>query len=95
MTHARHRLLIDRIACTGHGLCAELFPEQLALDEWSYPIQAPGPIPGDQMRHARRAVAACPALALRLETSRTREPDEATTPQASSPRGLHRPHPAN
>ncbi|HWG24424.1 ferredoxin [Actinospica sp.] len=64
-----HRLVIDRIACTGHGLCAELFPEHLALDEWGYPIQSPGPIPAALTRHARRAVAACPALALRLEVS--------------------------
>jgi ferredoxin len=69
-----HRLVIDRIACTGHGLCAELFPEHLALDEWGYPIQSPGPIPGALTRHARRAVAACPALALRLEDSRPATP---------------------
>jgi ferredoxin len=69
-----HSLVIDRIACTGHGLCAELFPEHLALDEWGYPIQAPGPIPAPLTRHARRAIAACPVLALRLETALTREP---------------------
>jgi ferredoxin len=68
-----HRLVIDRIACTGHGLCAELFPEQLALDEWGYPIQAQGPISGGHLGHARRAVAACPVLALRLDAARTRE----------------------
>ncbi|MBR7837847.1 ferredoxin [Actinospica durhamensis] len=83
------------MACTGHGLCAELFPEQLTLDEWSYPVQAPGPFPADQLRHARRAVAACPALALRLETSRSREPDPTTAPRTSSSRDLPRPHPAN
>jgi ferredoxin len=69
-----HRLVIDRIACTGHGLSAELFPEHLALDEWGYPIQSPGPIPAALTRHARRAVAACPALALRLEVSRPATP---------------------
>lgn len=74
------RLVIDRIACTGHGLCAELFPEGLALDEWGYPIQAAGPIPARLMRHARRAVAACPALALRLETARVREPSSTAAP---------------
>lgn len=73
MSRVRHRIVIDRIGCTGHGLCAELFPEQLALDEWGYPIQSPEPIPTSHLRHARRAIAACPALALRLETSRTRE----------------------
>ncbi|WP_034260935.1 ferredoxin [Actinospica robiniae] len=76
MSRAHHRIVIDRIACTGHGLCAELLPEHLTLDEWGYPIQSPGAIPAAQLRHARRAVAACPALALRLETSRTREQNQ-------------------
>ena len=75
-----HRLVIDRIACTGHGLCAELFPEGFALDEWGYPIQTPGPIPSGLVQHARRAVAACPALALRLETAKAREPAPAAVP---------------
>lgn len=62
-------LTVDRIACTGHGLCAELLPERISLDEWGYPILPPGPIPGALTEHARRAVAACPALALRLNTT--------------------------
>ena len=60
-----------RIACTGHGLCAELLPEHVALDEWGYPIQSPDPITDkSETRHAQRAVAACPALAMRLEAAR-------------------------
>lgn len=70
MSRTEHRLVIDRIACTGHGLCAELIPEQLDLDEWGYPIQSRGPVTGGDMRHAKRAVAACPALAMRLEAAR-------------------------
>jgi ferredoxin len=57
---------VDRIACTGHGLCAELLPEIISLDEWGYPIVDPRPVPAALTGHARRAVAACPALALRL-----------------------------
>jgi ferredoxin len=57
---------VDRIACTGHGLCAELLPEHISLDEWGYPILDPHPLPDPLAGHARRAVAACPALALRL-----------------------------
>lgn len=68
-----HRLIIDRIACTGRGMCAELFPEQLSLDEWGYPIAASDRVRAERLRHARRAVAACPALALRLETARVRD----------------------
>lgn len=58
-------LQIDPIACTGHGLCADLLPELIELDEWGYPILADS-VPPDLVAHARRAVNACPALALRL-----------------------------
>ena len=61
------RLRVDPIACTGHGACAELFPEMVALDDWGYPIVAAGPIAPADLEHARRAAAACPTLALRLE----------------------------
>ena len=59
-------LRVNPIACEGHGLCAELFPERVALDDWGYPIVDPSPIPASLAGHARRAVAACPVLALRL-----------------------------
>ncbi|WP_405883882.1 ferredoxin [Streptomyces sp. NBC_01136] len=58
---------IDRIACDGYGLCAELLPELVELDEWGYPIVGSAPLTGVALGHARRAVAACPALALRLD----------------------------
>jgi ferredoxin len=45
---------------------AELLPELVTLDEWGYPVIAPGPVPPVLDRDARRAVSACPALALRL-----------------------------
>lgn len=59
-------LKVDPIACTGHGVCAELLPELIAADEWGYPLIDPGPVPVPLERDARRAVNACPALALRL-----------------------------
>ena len=61
---------VNAIACDGHGICAELFPERIALDEWGYPIVDPEPVSGQLERHARRAVAECPAAALLL----TRKP---------------------
>jgi ferredoxin len=64
----RLRLVLDPTACDGHGLCAELFPEGVTLDDWGFPVLT-GPVPDAQLRHARRAVSACPALALRLETA--------------------------
>jgi ferredoxin len=62
-------LRIDRIRCDGYGMCAELLPERIALDDWGYPIMRPGPIPADLLGHARRAVDVCPVLALRLASA--------------------------
>jgi ferredoxin len=59
-------LSVDRIRCDGSGLCAEVFPEMIQLDDWGYPIVAAGPVPLHLMQHARRAVATCPVLALKL-----------------------------
>ncbi|MDQ1484657.1 MAG: ferredoxin, partial [Actinomycetota bacterium] len=29
---------VDWTACDGRGLCAELLPERITLDEWGFPI---------------------------------------------------------
>jgi ferredoxin len=60
------RLVVDPVACDGRGLCAELVPELVRLDEWGYPIVSRDPVPWALERHVARAVAACPLLALRL-----------------------------
>ena len=60
------RIVVNPITCEAHGLCHELFPERIALDEWGYPIVDPEPIPAGLEEHARRAAAACPTLALLL-----------------------------
>jgi ferredoxin len=59
------RLRLDPTACTGHGLCADLLPERIGRDEWGYPVIT-GDVPPALAGHARRAVRACPTLALRL-----------------------------
>ncbi|MBE1492998.1 ferredoxin [Amycolatopsis lexingtonensis] len=59
-------LSVDPIGCRGHGLCADLLPELVRLDEWGYPVLKPGPVPPELTADARRAANACPALALRL-----------------------------
>ena len=63
-------LQVNPIRCDAHGLCAELLPEVVELDEWGYPIVSAEPIPRHLEHHARRAVAACPTLALLLAHSR-------------------------
>ncbi|MFZ0089335.1 MAG: ferredoxin [Solirubrobacteraceae bacterium] len=61
------RLRVNPITCVGHGLCAELLPERIRLDDWGYPILDGDPVPPELIRHARRAADACPTLALLLE----------------------------
>jgi len=63
---APERLRIDWTRCDGHGLCAALLPQHITQDEWGYPIVHRDTIAVAELRDARRAVAACPALALRL-----------------------------
>lgn len=60
------RLRVDPIACKAHGVCAELFPERIRLDDWGYPIIDPAPVTDDLAGDAQRAVDACPRTALRL-----------------------------
>jgi ferredoxin len=67
-THLR----VDPIACAGHGVCAELLPEWIELDDWGYPIVRGEPVPADLLGHARRAADACPKLALLLRRDRER-----------------------
>lgn len=62
-------LAVNPIACEGHGICAELLPEVIGRDPWGYPIISPEPVPEPLMKLARRAVASCPTLALRLTAS--------------------------
>ena len=64
-------LVIDRIKCDGRGLCAELLPELIRLDDWGYPILAPGPVPEHLIPLAERAVEDCPVLAIALRRTET------------------------
>ena len=65
----KHRLAVNPIACTGHGICAEMLPELIGLDEWGYPILADREVPAQLSSLARGAVRLCPTLALRLEAA--------------------------
>jgi ferredoxin len=65
----KHRLAVNPIACTGHGICAEMLPELIGLDEWGYPVLADRDVPHELSALSRRAVRLCPTLALRLEAA--------------------------
>jgi ferredoxin len=61
------RLRVDPIACDGRGLCAEVLPELITLDDWGYPIVSEGDIPLDLRHVAQEAIRLCPRLALELQ----------------------------
>jgi ferredoxin len=67
-----HRLRVNPIACEAHGMCAELLPERISLDDWGYPIVDGEPLPPALLDHARRAAQACPTFALLLTRDRDR-----------------------
>jgi ferredoxin len=82
-------LRVNPIACEAHGVCLELLPELLSPDPWGYPVIRPGPIPVRLLALARRAVTACPTLALLLTEHQPRQP-RPTEPQPNQPEPGHR-----
>ena len=68
------KLVVDPIKCEGHGLCAELFPEGIELDDWGYPIVLDAGGDPQLREHALRAAKACPALALKLSAGSQEKP---------------------
>lgn len=77
-----HQLRVDMLRCDAYGYCAELMPEIVEPDEWGYPIIA-GEVTPLLLDDARRAVAACPRLALKLIPT-------STSPGGSAPAGARR-----
>jgi ferredoxin len=63
---ARLELKVNPVACQAHGMCIELLPELITADPWGFPITRPGAVPPDLLPLARRAVSACPTMALLL-----------------------------
>jgi ferredoxin len=61
------RLRVDWIRCDGYGLCGDLLPDLIPLDEWRYPFPPPGPIDRGRLHDVQRAVDCCPMGALILE----------------------------
>ena len=54
------RLRVNPIACEAHGMCAELLPEWIELDDWGYPIVAGEPDP-PRARSSTRGARPMPA----------------------------------
>lgn len=64
------KLRVNPIMCEAHGLCAELLPEMVRLDDWGYPILDETEVTPELLALARKAADACPTLALLLDEDR-------------------------
>ena len=60
---------VDWPVCRARGLCHEVLPDLIDLDEWGYPLVG-GPVTDDLLAEAREAVRVCPQAALRLVEGR-------------------------
>lgn len=62
------RIIVDREACQGHGLCAMYAEALFAIDgEDGRAIVLVDPIPEPLHEPARKAVRVCPELAISIE----------------------------
>jgi ferredoxin len=61
------QLRVDWIRCDGYGLCGDLAPDVIELDEWRYPIVRAGALEGWHIDEVQRAVDCCPMKALIVE----------------------------
>ena len=61
------RLRLDPTKCDAYGMCMEMLPERITLDDWGYPIIDGKPLQGRLLELAVDAVAACPRSALFID----------------------------
>lgn len=85
-----HRVRVNPIACEAHGMCAELLPERIVLDEWGYPIVDGAPVGSRMVEHAIRAARACPTFALLVERDGPAAPADARDGGARRQPNAHR-----
>lgn len=60
-TIAAEAVVVDRALCRGRGVCAELAPDRISLDEWGYPVQGEVAL---SRRDTKTLVSSCPVRAL-------------------------------
>lgn len=60
------RAELDRSRCSGHARCHAVDPDLFPIDDDGYSVLEPFDVPADRLDIVRRAVDACPELALSL-----------------------------
>ena len=83
------QLAIDRIRCDGRGMCAELLPELISLDDWGYPVIASGRVP-DQLSAFEQTPPASEHLQQHRRNPWHQAPPVPVTRQPPHVRGQHR-----
>jgi ferredoxin len=62
------KLVLDSTACDGYGMCQEVAPDLVDLDDWGYAgLIGDGSVRSDLADSAHRAAAVCPAQALKVQ----------------------------
>jgi ferredoxin len=64
MTAEKYQVVLDRVACTGHGRCYTVAPELFADDEQGFGVVRSAAISEDELAGAKRAATACPERAI-------------------------------
>jgi ferredoxin len=71
MTAPSSTLVLNPILCDGRGLCHDVAPDLIELDEWGFPLLPGGGLRAalgrEDLRAAERATHACPLLALHID----------------------------
>lgn len=67
MARRELRLRVDWIRCDGYGLCGDLLPDLIGLDDWRYPFVPAGSVDPGRRDDIQRAIDCCPMKALILE----------------------------
>lgn len=65
----RLKVVIDKAACCGYGVCAEICPQVYKLDEGGIVYVEDENVPPELEEAAREGADACPQSALRLEAA--------------------------
>jgi ferredoxin len=80
-------LRVDWLRCDGYGLCGDLAPDAIGLDDWRYPVILEGALEPGLLDDVQRAIDCCPMHALRLVDSGTtrRDPPVRVVDGSSAP----------
>lgn len=61
------RSRVNPLDCVAHGICVQLLPEWISIEEWGYPVVNDPELPPEVVEGVRRAASHCPVLALGLD----------------------------